>query len=79
MRLPNNSIKRIVKNETNSPIENNAIYFLALKLEDEIKEITKLALEIHQNRNKNREDLGIPIKKRLSEELFKEAYEKYGK
>ena len=73
MTIPINTMRRIIREVTDVPIENKALYYLLSKVEVDIKEIALLALNLHNARNKLRIANGQRVKKRLSEEIFKEV------
>ena len=75
MIIGNRTVRRIIQEGIDEPmpIEDKAIYFITLKIEEHIRNLSKLAIKLHHERNKIRKNQGLPVKKRLSEEVFKEV------
>lgn len=73
MTIKMNTIKVIAKSITKKQISDRAMYFLADKMEEQIKEIIKKSEQLLEERNKLRQTQNIPIKERISEEIIKEV------
>jgi len=73
MEIGISTIKRIMKKGTSHPVSAEAAYWMSEYIEKVIAKKAKKAQELLDERNKQRELGGLPVKKRISQELIKEV------
>lgn len=73
MNLKCNTVRRIMKETTSSPITSDSIFYMREITESFIKATTEAAEELLEKENKYRVVQGLRPKKRLSEKEIKEV------